>query len=199
MRISAALPILLAVIVLAAVAFTLVGCRTDPAPTPAPASDNATVAPSPAANTTQTAEPTPAPTPAPAADPAPEPDPPHPKATMVVEINGKQFHATPTHDESGEAFLQKLDSQPLEVTLHQYGGFEMTGALPWSLPRNDVQMTTVPGDIVLYNGNQICIFYGSNSWDYSLLAHIENSSAQEIADAMGSGDITVRIWLEWSE
>ncbi|MBQ6453770.1 MAG: hypothetical protein IJJ14_05395, partial [Coriobacteriales bacterium] len=162
---------------------------------------NATVAPSPAANTTQTAEPTPAPTPTPAADPdpEPEPDPPHPRATMVVEINGTQFYATPTHDESSEAFLQKLNSGPLEVTLHQYGVFEMTGPLPWSLPRNDVQMTTRPGDIVLYNGNQICIFYGSNSWDYSLLAHIDNTSAQKIADAMGSGDITVRIWLEWDE
>jgi hypothetical protein len=77
-----------------------------------------------------------------------------------------------------------------------YGGFEQVGGIGKSLPRNDVQMTTSAGDIVLYSGNQIVIFYGSNSWAYTRLGHITDQDAGGMTDLLGNGDVTITISLE---
>ena len=74
-----------------------------------------------------------------------------------------------------------------------YGGFEQVGPIGQSLPRNDVQTVTNSGDIVLYSGNQIVVFYGSNSWAYTRLGHISGKSAQEMAELLGREDVTITI------
>lgn len=74
-----------------------------------------------------------------------------------------------------------------------YGGFEQVGAIGQNLPRDDSQTTTKAGDIVLYSGNQIVVFYGSNSWAYTRLGHITDKSAQQMADLLGRGDVTITI------
>lgn len=61
-----------------------------------------------------------------------------------------------------------------------YGGFEQVGSLPESIVSNDVQITTSPGDIALYSGNSIVIFFGTNSWAYTKLGHIEGVSGDEL-------------------
>ena len=73
------------------------------------------------------------------------------------------------------------------------GGFEQVGSIGQSLPRNDAQTTTASGDIVLYSGNQIVIFYGSNSWSYTRLGHITDKTTQEMAALLGNGDIEITI------
>ena len=73
--------------------------------------------------------------------------------------------------------------------------FEQVGPLGRSLPRNDSQTTTQPGDIVLYSGNQIVVFYGSNSWAYTRLGHVELSQ-QEMTELLGGGDVVIRISQE---
>lgn len=70
-----------------------------------------------------------------------------------------------------------------------YGGFEQVGSFPRSFSRNDVQMTTEPGDIVLYSGNQLVVFFGSNSWSYTKLGHI-SLAAEKLAELLG-GESTV--------
>lgn len=82
---------------------------------------------------------------------------------------------------------------PLTVAMSGYGGFEQVGALGTSLPRNDVQTTTQAGDIVLYSGSNLVIFYGSNSWAYTRLGRITDKSASEIAALLGSGNVTIVI------
>ena len=77
-----------------------------------------------------------------------------------------------------------------------YGGFEQVGAIGQSLPRKDSQTTTEAGDIVLYSGDQIVVFYGSNSWAYTRLGHIRDKSAQEMAELLGNGDVTITISTE---
>jgi hypothetical protein len=74
-----------------------------------------------------------------------------------------------------------------------YGGFEQVGSLGQSLPRNDVQTTTDAGDIVLYSGNQIVVFYGSNSWAYTRLGRISDRSAADMAELLGNGNVTLTI------
>lgn len=80
-----------------------------------------------------------------------------------------------------------------------YGNFEKVGPLPFELPRNDETITTEPGDIILYQGNQITIYYDENTWNFTRLAKIDNVTREELLDVLGSGDVTVTFWIEWSE
>ena len=97
-------------------------------------------------------------------------------------------------DNQAVADLAALASNgPLVIDLSMYGGFEQVGPLGASLTANDVQMTTEPGDIVLYAGDQISIFYGSNSWSYTKLGHIAGKTADEMADLLGNEDVSITI------
>ena len=86
-----------------------------------------------------------------------------------------------------------------EIDMSIYGGFEQVGAIGTQLPANDSQTTTEPGDIVLYSGNQIVVFYGSNSWAYTRLGHITDRSADELTELLGNGDVTISLRTEYSE
>ena len=96
-------------------------------------------------------------------------------------------------NESVAALGRLCQSGPLTIRMSRYGGFEQVGPIGQSLPRNDSQMTTQPGDIVLYTGDQLVIFYGSNSWAYTKLGHIVDTSEQELVDLLGNGDVAVTI------
>ncbi len=97
---------------------------------------------------------------------------------------------------SVEALIELASSQPLTVAMSMYGGFEQVGALGTSLPRDDRQTTTDAGDIVLYAGNQIVVFYGSNSWAYTRLGRIADKSSTELRELLGNGDVTLT--LTWN-
>ena len=91
------------------------------------------------------------------------------------------------------ALRELANLHPVTIKMSAYGGFEQVGALVKSLPRNDVQTTATAGDIVLYSGNQIVVFYGSNSWAYTRLGHISNKSEQEMAELLGNGSVMITI------
>ena len=96
-------------------------------------------------------------------------------------------------NESVEALKELCQEGPLTIRMSMYGGFEQVGSIGQSLPRDDNQTTTQAGDIVLYSGDQIVVFYGSNSWAYTRLGHITDKSAQEMAELLGNGDVTITI------
>ena len=79
------------------------------------------------------------------------------------------------------AELYALAQNAITVNTSAYGGFEQVGSLPQSFSRSDAQMTTQPGDIVLYSGNQLVVFFGSNSWSYTKLGHISGLSGDDLA------------------
>ena len=91
--------------------------------------------------------------------------------------------------------LRNLAVDGLTVGMSMYGGFEQVGSIGRSIARNDEQTTTSPGDIVLYSGDQIVIFYGSNSWAYTRLGRIDLSEA-DMTDLLGNGDVTVEIYID---
>ena len=99
-------------------------------------------------------------------------------------------------NESVEALKNLCQDRPLTIRMSMYGGFEQVGAIGQSLPRKDSRTTTEAGDIVLYSGDQIVVFYGSNSWAYTRLGHIRDKSAQEMAELLGNGDVTITINTE---
>ena len=109
--------------------------------------------------------------------------------TMKMIIGNREVPVTWEDNASVNALREML---PLTVSLSMYGGFEQVGSIGRSITRSDKQTTTRPGDIILYSGNQIVLFYGSNSWSYTRLGHIDLSE-QEMKTLLGNGDVTIRI------
>ena len=109
--------------------------------------------------------------------------------SMKLFIDGTPVPVTWENNESVTALRGLL---PLEVSMSMYGGFEQVGPLGRGLPRDDRQTVTAPGDIVLYSGNQIVVFYGSNSWAYTPLGHI-NLSPGEMAGLLSGGDVVLTV------
>ena len=115
--------------------------------------------------------------------------------TMMLKIDDTEIAVRWEDNESVEALKDLIREAPLTINMSMYGGFEQVGSLGTSLPRNDVQTTTEAGDIVLYSGNQIVVFYGSNSWAYTRLGHVE-LSAPEMSDLLSHGDVTITLYFE---
>ena len=88
--------------------------------------------------------------------------------------------------------LKNLASSGLTIEMSMYGGFEQVGPIGRSIARDDKQTTTAPGDIVLYSGDSIVLFYGSNSWSYTRLGKI-NMTENELEEMLGNGDVTVTL------
>lgn len=113
---------------------------------------------------------------------------------MNVQVGNSTFTATLESNEAVNALIEMMESGSITIRMSDYAGFEKVGALGTSLSANDSQTTTQAGDIVLYNRNQIVIFYGSNSWAYTRLGHIDDLTGWE--DALGSGDVEVTFSLD---
>ena len=112
---------------------------------------------------------------------------------IQIQVNGQTFTAVLEQNAAAQALRQLLTQGPVTIQMENYGGFEKVGALGQSLPASDAQTTTQPGDMVLYQGDQIVIFYGSNSWSYTRLGHVTDLTGW--AEALGSGDVSVTFSL----
>ena len=118
------------------------------------------------------------------------------EAALKMRINDVPVTVQWEDNESVEALKELVREAPLTIQVSMYGGFEQVGPIGTSLPRNDVQMTTAAGDIVLYSGNQLVVFYGSNSWAYTRLGHITDKTPAELAELLGNGSVTITISVE---
>ena len=98
-------------------------------------------------------------------------------------------------NEAVEALKDLCRNQPLTIQMSMYGGFEQVGSIGTALPQNDMRTTTSAGDIVLYSGDQMVVFYGSNSWAYTRLGHITDKSTEDMADLLSNGDTVITISL----
>ena len=115
--------------------------------------------------------------------------------TMRMKINETDVEVAWEDNESVEA-LKELARDSLRIQMSMYGGFEQVGSIGKSLPREDHQTTTQAGDIVLYSGNQLVVFYGSNAWAYTRLGRIVDKSASELTELLGNGDVAITLTLE---
>ena len=115
------------------------------------------------------------------------------ESDMRLMIDNQEVSVIWEDNESVDALRELAQSKPLTISMSMYGGFEQVGHIGTSLTRNDVQTTTSAGDIVLYSGNQIVVFYGSNSWAYTRLGKIQGLSGQELAELLGNGNVTLTI------
>lgn len=122
----------------------------------------------------------------------------HSENKINITIDGRTISATLADNVATKSLIERLEDSPVTITMNNYGGFEKVGALPWSLPSDDKQITTTPGDIMLYNSNNIVIFYGENSWAYTPLGVLDTKDSDEIRDFVGNGSKQVTLSLDIS-
>ena len=97
----------------------------------------------------------------------------------------------PADNSSAESFVSLLEKGDLTVDMRDYGGFEKVGPIGSKLPTNDENITTEPGDVILYQGDQITIYYDTNTWDFTRLGKVRNLSQSELKEALGDGDVRI--------
>lgn len=114
---------------------------------------------------------------------------------MYITIDGRTEAATLVNNSATQALVAKLQEAPVTVTLNSSGGFEIWGALGFSLPTSNVQINAQPGDVILYSGSNICMFYGTNSWSYTRLGKIDGLSQSELRTFLKAGESNISVTL----
>lgn len=115
---------------------------------------------------------------------------------MKIQVGTHTLTATLANNSSVEALKQMLKNGPVTINMHDFGNMEKVGKLSKSLPRNDEQITTKPGDLILYQGNAFVIYYAPNSWNFTRLGRIDDVSQKELKEILGKGDVKVTLSLE---
>lgn len=114
---------------------------------------------------------------------------------LYITIGNQTLPVTLVKNNATEALMAALAANPITYEADDYGGFEKVGALGMSLPTSNQQLTTQAGDVILYSGNQIVLFYGSNSWSYTRLGRIEYESLEQLKSFLKAGQGRVSVTL----
>lgn len=106
---------------------------------------------------------------------------------LNIQVDNQLLTATLEQNSSVDALVDMLAEGPVTINMDDYANMEKVGELPESLPRNDEQISTDAGDLILYQGNSFVIYYDKNSWNFTRLGRINNISRQELKDMLGDG------------
>ncbi len=115
----------------------------------------------------------------------------HMDNTMKITARDTTFTAAFADNSSAEALKELLAEGPLTINMSDYASMEKVGPIGTNLPRNDEQITTGAGDIILYQGNSLVIYYDTNSWNFTRIGKINDVTQAELLEAFGDGDVTV--------
>jgi Uncharacterized conserved protein len=115
---------------------------------------------------------------------------------LKIHVNDTTFTATLEENSSAKAFAEFLAQGDMTLDMHDYGSFEKVADLPRSFPRNDTQIDTDAGDIILYQGNSITIYYDKNSWNFTRLARIDNVNKKRLQQILGKGNVKATFSVE---
>jgi hypothetical protein len=115
--------------------------------------------------------------------------------SMNIEIGDNVLTATLIENSSADALKEALSEGPITVNMRDYGSMEKVGSLGVDLPRNDEQITTEAGDIILFQGSAFVIYYAPNSWNFTRLGKINNVTAEELREILGDGNVTITLSL----
>lgn len=115
---------------------------------------------------------------------------------MNIQIGETTFTATLADNSSVDALKELMTNEPLTLNMSDYASMEKGADLGVTLPQNNEQMNTQAGDIILYQGRTFVIYYDTNSWSLTPIGKIDNVSAEELREVLGTGDVTVTLSLE---
>ena len=115
---------------------------------------------------------------------------------MKMRINDTDIEVEWANNEAVTALKKMVNNNPLTINMSMYGGFEQVGSLGANLPANDTRIVTEPGDIVLYSGNQMVVFYGSNTWSYTRLGKIKNKTETQLKELLSNGNVKITLIIE---
>lgn len=117
--------------------------------------------------------------------------------TMKVYCGNKSLNIELADNPSAKAFAEKISMGDVTVKVSDYGNFEKTGSLGFDLPRSDKNVTTSAGDVILYLGNTIAIYYDTNTWNFTRIGKIPNMTRESMLDFFGGyGDVEVRFSMK---
>jgi hypothetical protein len=115
--------------------------------------------------------------------------------TMKIAVGDREFTATLVQNSSTEALKELLKAGPVTIEMRDYGNMEKVGGLGRSLPTNDERITTEPGDLILYQGNALVIYYAPNTWTFTRLGKINDVTQDELQAVLGEGNVRVTLSL----
>ena len=113
---------------------------------------------------------------------------------MLLEVNGYTFEVELENNTSAKALREYVSKEKRTLSLDDYGNFEKVGELGITLPRNDETITTKEGDLILYLGNKLCLYYNQNTWDFTKLGHIKDTT--HLKEVLGKGSVQVTLLME---
>ena len=113
---------------------------------------------------------------------------------MLLEVNGYTFEVELENNTSAEALKEYVSKEKRTLSLDDYGNFEKVGNLGITLPRNDETITMKEGDLILYSGNKLCLYYNQNTWDFTKLGHIKDTT--HLKEVLGKGSVQVTLLME---
>ena len=127
-----------------------------------------------------------------------------PRPIVFASIEDKRFHVIMEDNSSAVAFVRKLSEEgKIAINMYDHGRFEKVGDLPWKLETNDERVTASPGDIILYQGDKIAVYYDENTWNFTKLGKLRGGTPEDIAEWKetfgGRDDITAEFCVEWTE
>lgn len=115
---------------------------------------------------------------------------------LQITIGGATKTASLVDNTATQELVTRLQQSPVTLSLDTNGSFEIWGSLGFSLPTSsNQQMTAQPGDIILYDGSNICLFCGSNSWSYTRLGHIDGLTEEELRTFLHIGEAGISVTL----
>lgn len=113
---------------------------------------------------------------------------------MLLEVNDYTFEVELENNTSAKALKEYVSKEKRTLSLDDYGNFEKVGDLGITLPRNDETITTKEGDLILYLGNKLCLYYNQNTWNFTKLGHIKDTT--HLKEAIGTGSVQVTLVME---
>ena len=113
---------------------------------------------------------------------------------MLLEVNGYTFEVELENNTSVKALKEYVSKEKRTLSLDDYGNFEKEGNLGITLPRNDETITTKEGDLILYLGNKLCLYYNQNTWDFTKLGHIKDTT--HLKEVLGKGSVQVALLMK---
>lgn len=114
---------------------------------------------------------------------------------MFMQIGDRVLTVQMAENSSVEALLALLADGPLTLEMGDYASMEKNASLPQALPENNEPMDTVPGDVILFQGQTFVIYYSTNSWSLTRLGRVRDVAAEELRALLGDGDVSVTLSL----